>query len=261
MKRFSRRLSLILLHLFALFFSILPLCSQPASTQDLYGDMDPAVYLTGRFAPDRHPAFATAASYGIPDGGRSIYLRREALQAIKKMYAQIQKDLPGVPFWVQSGTRNFVSQKSIWESKWNGHVAVGGIRLNTVKDPVERARRILTYSSMPGTSRHHWGTDFDINELTVTYYQSGEGAKLYQWMLANASKYGFCLVYNKGRSSGYQFEPWHWSYKPLASTFLKDWERLYQEKKIMVDHLKFAGSNSVFSLAPEYVGSINAECR
>ncbi len=257
MKRFSRRLSL----LFPLFFCILPLCSQPAGAPDLYGDIDPTSYLTGQFAPDRHPAFATAASYGIPDRGRGIYLRREALEAIQKMYAQIQKDLPGVPFWVQSGTRNFASQKSIWESKWNGNVAVGGIRLNTVKDPVERARRILTYSSMPGTSRHHWGTDFDINSLTVDYYRSGEGKKLYQWMLAHAPKYGFCLVYTEGRKKGYEFEPWHWSFKPLSAPLIKDWERLHKEKKIKGDDLKFAGAPSAFSLAPEYVGSINAECR
>lgn len=237
-----------------------PLYSQPANPSDPYG-IDAVYYLTGRFNPARHPAFATTASYGIPDSGSPTYLRREALKALQQLHRQLQKDMPDTPFWIQSGTRTFARQKKIWEAKWYGRIPVGGIRLNTVKDPVQRARRILTYSSMPGTSRHHWGTDFDINILEVDYYRSGKGKRLFQWMLDNAPKYGFCLVYTEDRTGGYHFEPWHWSYQPLASRFVKDWEDLYHKKKINGRHLTFAGSRSTFIMAPEYVGSINAACR
>lgn len=176
------------------------------------------------------------------------------------MLQAMKVDLPHQTFWVQSGTRNFASQKSIWESKWNGNTPVGGVRLNTVKNPLERARRILSYSSMPGTSRHHWGTDFDINELTPTYYTRGEGKQLYAWLLKNASGFGFCLPYSEGRSAGYEFEPWHWSYRPLASQFTAEWERLHKQGRLAPD-MNFDGAREAVSLAPVYVTSISPDCR
>ncbi|MBW7857162.1 MAG: M15 family metallopeptidase [Leptonema sp. (in: Bacteria)] len=250
------------------FFLSSSLCAKPVG-EEIYGSIEPKLYLTGQFDPTKHELFATVASYKIDDHGRGIYLRKEALVALSKMVDQLKKDLgPNTPFWVQSGTRNFYSQKAIWQSKWNGQVKVGGISLTTVKDPVERARRILSYSSMPSTSRHHWGTDFDINSLTVSYYKSGIGKKIYDWMLKNAPQYGFCLPYSEtGRSDGYEFErgyefePWHWSYKPLASPLLQEWEKYYKAGLINGKDVSFLGSDSAYSLAPVYVGGVSASCR
>ncbi len=86
-------------------------------------------------------------------------------------------------------------------------------------DPKTRALKILLYSSMPGTSRHHWGTDIDLNSFVNSYFEKGEGAKIYDWLTANAASYGFCQPYTeKGESRpfGYEEERWHWSYLPLA---------------------------------------------
>ncbi|MBK8672515.1 MAG: D-alanyl-D-alanine carboxypeptidase family protein [Bacteroidetes bacterium] len=30
---------------------------------------------------------------------------------------------------------------------------------------------------MPGSSRHHWGTEVDINALSNAYFSTGEGKK------------------------------------------------------------------------------------
>lgn len=234
---------------------------QNPACADCYGPVNAEQYLTGQFDPYKHPAFTTLAGAGIPDRGRGVILRKETVLALKGLFDEMKKDLPRQVFWVQSGTRNFASQKSIWESKWNGSMSVEGIRLNTIRDPLDKARRILRYSSMPGTSRHHWGTDFDINELTVDYYTQGSGQALYAWMLAHAPSHGFCLVYTQGRSAGYQFEPWHWSYRPLSSRFLKDWEALHQEQKISAKDIHFSGSDQAFSLAGVYAGSVSAACR
>ena len=81
-----------------------------------------------------------------------------------------------------------------------------------VPEPVERARMILTYSSMPGTSRHHWGTDMDLNKDNNGYFATGEGLKVYEWLQAHAHEYGFCQPYTpKGpnRPEGYNEEKWH----------------------------------------------------
>lgn len=226
--------------------------------EDIYGGIPAAKYLSGQFDPYSHPEFISLEKAGIPSSRKGMVLRKETADALKRLIAEFNKDNPGVRFWVQSATRPFYSQKGIWEAKWNGQRQVSGKDLRTVKDPLERARMILQYSSMPGTSRHHWGTDFDINSLNPAYYRSGQGKKIYEWMLANAPDFGFCLVYTEGRDGGYQWEPWHWSYRPLAAPMLRDWNRLYKEKKIQSS---FAGSESAFHLAPEYVNTIGAACK
>ena len=61
-------------------------------------------------------------------------------------------------------------------------------------DSLKAAKTILLYSSMPTTSRHHWGTDMDINSLENSYFASGQGLKEYTWLKKNAAKFGFCQV-------------------------------------------------------------------
>jgi LAS superfamily LD-carboxypeptidase LdcB len=85
-----------------------------------------------------------------------------------------------------------------------------------------RAKKILEYSSMPGSSRHHWGTDIDLNNFENDWFETGEGLKMYQWMENHAAEYGFCQPYSKKdaqRPNGYNEEKWHWSYTPLAKKY------------------------------------------
>jgi len=51
---------------------------------------------------------------------------------------------------------------------------------------------------MPGTSRHHWGTDVDLFSLDNKFFESGDGKIWYSWMVQNAAKYGFCQPYTAG---------------------------------------------------------------
>ena len=238
-----------------------PADSDPAgnlSNRQLYGNTEPHLYLSGQFDPYMHPDFISLEKAGLPASRKGMVLRRETAEALKKMLFRFRKDNPNIKFWVQSATRPFYSQKGIWEAKWNGQRKVNGKDLRSIKNPLERARMILEYSSMPGTSRHHWGTDFDINSLNPAYYRNGTGKVIYDWMLANAPDFGFCLVYTEDRDGGYQWEPWHWSFRPLSSSMLRDWNELYEAKKIRTS---FAGSDSAFHLAPEYVNTIGAACK
>ncbi|MFM9004881.1 MAG: D-alanyl-D-alanine carboxypeptidase family protein [Flavobacteriales bacterium] len=43
----------------------------------------------------------------------------------------------------------------------------------------------MKFSSMPGTSRHHWGTDIDLNSVEPSYFLSGKGLLIYQWLSAH----------------------------------------------------------------------------
>jgi len=241
---------------------VLANCSFAADDASLFGKFNADDYVTGRFDPSKQEMFVSLADRGIPINNRRHLLRREAADALKKMYDAFRKDHPKSPFWVQSSTRTFYDQKGIWDGKWNGTIKVMNVSLNrTIRDPLTRALEILKYSSMPGTSRHHWGTDFDLNMLNNSYYETGEGKPLYQWLLKNAGRYGFCQPYTAGRKTGYYEEKWHWSYVPLSKIFIVRWNDLYRkDPEAFSKKGLFGGSEAAGRLAPAYVNSINSEC-
>ncbi len=240
----------------------LSLCAgKPGSDADLYGKLDPVDYLTGRFDPRTHPDFIDLAVAGVPTDGRPQILRKETAAAFKKLVEAFRKDHPRIRLYICSSTRNFEVQKAIWSSKWTGSALHDGRRLNReIPDPEMRAREILRSSSMPGTSRHHWGTDFDINRLVNSYYAGGEGKIVYQWMTKNAAAFGFCQPYNAGRTKGYMEERWHWSYAPLASKYVKEWNTRCRGFHLLMSG-RFPGAEVAAPMAPEYVNAINPACR
>jgi len=220
-------------------------------------------YVTGKFDPVRHPMFVNLDKTDIPVSRKGQYLRKETAVSLSQMLNDFKKENPKIKIYVISTTRNFDSQKKIWEEKWTGKRKVTGVpSINSINDPVKKGELILQYSSMPGTSRHHWGTDFDLNSLNNDYYSRGEGRIIYDWLRKNASKYGFYQPYTEGRNAGYKEEKWHWSYLPLAKNFINDWNILYRNMKSdFWKSLDFKGVESIGHLAPVYVNSINSECQ
>jgi LAS superfamily LD-carboxypeptidase LdcB len=174
-------------------------------------------YLMGKFDPAEHPDFTLIErKYADREG---LYLHKATYESFKKMQAAAAAD--GVQLVIRSATRNFASQKGIWEAKWKGtrKIENGKDASQAYPDPVERALKILEYSSMPSTSRHHWGTDMDLNNFNNEWFESGEGLKIYNWLQAHAADYGFCQPYtakDSDRPNGYNEERWHWSYMPIA---------------------------------------------
>ena len=160
---------------------------------------------------------------------KTIYLNKETYHAFEKMYHQAEKD--GINLKIVSGTRSFYEQKNIWERKWQ--------KYNQLK-PIDRAKKILQYSSMPTTSRHHWGTDIDLNNLNNSYFEKGKGKIEYEWLVAHANSFGFYQVYTgkKNGRTGYTEEKWHWSYLPLAREYLK----FYNENITYKDIKGFKGA-------------------
>jgi LAS superfamily LD-carboxypeptidase LdcB len=180
-------------------------------------------FLMGKFNYKTHPWFVK-----VPTGmsNREIYIQKETLEAFSKMHEAAKKD--GINFVIISGTRNFTDQKAIWENKWSREIL-------THKTPKATALKILEYSSMPSTSRHHWGTDIDINSLVSSYFKTGKGAEEYAWLVKNAKKYGFYQTYtpkDKGRT-GYAVEEWHWSYFPLSHKYLEQYNLKISNKDIV----------------------------
>ncbi len=219
-------------------------------------------YVTGRFDPAKHSDFINLKKSGIPCSD-DLYLRKETVEALKLLLNDFKKDNPKIKIQIQSATRNFYSQKKIWDEKWKGKRKITGLEdITKITDPLNRSLKILEYSSMPGTSRHHWGTDFDINTLNNQYYEKGEGKIIYQWLKKNASKYGFAQPYTAGRTDGYKEERWHWSYVPLSKQFLENWNNIYQEDPSHFSRKGiFEGSDKSGHISPIYVNSINPDCK
>lgn len=201
-------------------------------------------YLLGRFDPAADSRFVQLNSKYARGSALNKFLRKETFKSFQKMQKAAKK--AGVVLLIVSATRNFDSQKRIWEDKWNGKVKVEQKDLTSVTDLNERARLILLYSSMPSTSRHHWGTDIDLNETEDEYFQTEEGKKVYNWLSVHASEFGFCQPYTDktaGRA-GYEEEKWHWSYLPLSKVLLEEYK-----KQIRYNDINgFLGSETATSL-------------
>ena len=205
-------------------------------------------YLMGKFDPSAREDFTPVPeAYNV--GGYKMYLRIEALDAFSKMREAALLDK--IDLKIASAARNFDYQKNLWNNKWNALTI----------DGVDRFKKILEYSAVPGTSRHHWGTDIDINAATPEYFRTQKGASVYEWLNKNAPLFGFCQPYNAkgpGRPTGYNEEKWHWSYAPLSRAFTQDYGDLVSEGDIN----GFLGEEYVpgQDLINEYVLGINPEC-
>lgn len=167
-------------------------------------------------------------------------LRPEAAEAFDKMSAAAKKD--GVDFQVVSSFRSYAHQNRIWERKYKQYTADG-------LSPAQARDKIIEYSTIPGTSRHHWGTDVDIVDASAKasgdllvpskFHGNGPFCKFKEWMDKNANTYGYFLVYtDNGNRKGFKYEPWHYSYRALSSDYLKDYKKLdikkvLQEQKLM----------------------------
>ncbi len=143
---------------------------------------------------------------------------------------------------VVSAYRSFEKQKQIFENKYSLYLSEG-------MTPKQAINKIIEYSTIPGTSRHHWGTDVDIFDSSVPkpesileeehYYNNGPYTKLKKWMDENANRFGFYEVYTKNPDrKGFKHEPWHYSYAPLAKPMLQEYKRLdlksvFEEENIL----------------------------
>ena len=187
-------------------------------------------FLMGKVSPVKSGYFVKLNSKNCV-GGKEIFVLKEVEEPLLKMINAAEKD--GISLKVISGLRTFNHQKSIWEKKWNSYSING-------KTDIDIANEILKFSSMPGSSRHHWGTDFDINSLEDSYFASGKGKEEYVWLINNAAKYGFVQVYKKENGKGYSEEKWHWSYLEIAEEFLKK----YNDNVKIEDFQGFLGSET-----------------
>ena len=225
----------------------------------LFGETVGNDYLMGMFEPRKDNRFVLVDMKYTSI--RNSYLRTEAYDAFKKMVEQAKTE--GIQLKIVSATRNFNSQKSIWNAKWEGFRLVNGKNLKKAfPNPSDRAIEILKFSAMPGASRHHWGTDIDLNSVSPAYFDKKKGKTEYEWLIKNAHRYGFYQPYtarSTGRTGGHEEEKWHWSYIPLS----KDFYQQYISRINYSDFTGFSGSESAgkIQIILNYVRNINPDCQ
>ncbi|WP_298549178.1 M15 family metallopeptidase [uncultured Aquimarina sp.] len=160
--------------------------------------------------------------------GEGHKLRKKAHQAFLKMKSAALEQ--GIKLKVVSSYRDYEHQNRIWERKYERYTASG-------LSPIKAIHKIIEYSTIPGTSRHHWGTDMDIVDGSVKqpksvllekhFHNEGPFTRFKTWMDHNANDFGFYLVYtNKKGRKGFKYEPWHYSYAPSSVPMLKEFKKL-----------------------------------
>lgn len=167
--------------------------------------------------------------------GQKFQCHHEVLVPLAKLIRQSEID--GIPLRVVSSYRSFEQQLAIWNKKYFQEVELNlrdGSKVNSQDlSGEERVRAILNYSALPGTSRHHWGTDFDVFdasaidqgysvELTEQEFEpNGPCGNLHFWLEENLKQFDFFKPYAKDLG-GIACEPWHISYSPISKAALTE---------------------------------------
>lgn len=190
----------------------------------------------------------------------------EVAKAFELMKIAALKD--NINIKIISSFRSFYQQKKIWNRKFEKNSSMG-LSIN------ENILKIIEYSTIPGTSRHHWGTDIDIIDdnikpdgdvlLTEKFYKNGPYVKLKKWLDENSKKFGFYLVYTKNdKRKGFEHEPWHYSYAPISKNILKELlkvnlNKLFIENKILGS--KYLTVNFIKHYKENFLLGINSELK
>lgn len=165
---------------------------------------------------------------------RGALMHERAAEAFNTL--QVRANDAGFQLSVASSYRSYERQLAIFNGKWCGERPVLDDTDRTLVrqdySAEEWLHLILRFSALPGTSRHHWGTDIDIFDPTriplgeslqlvpSEYRVGGIFEDLTQWLdelIAANDCEGFFRPYDQDRG-GVAEEPWHLSYEPVASS-------------------------------------------
>ena len=195
--------------------------------------------------------------------GDSIKLEKNTYYAYKKMEKAAKKD--GINLKIVSAYRGYERQKFIWNKKYKKFTEE-----NLLK-PMQAINEIIRFSTIPGTSRHHWGTEIDIidenysEEINVLmsskFEKEGIFFKIKNWLNLNSEKFGFYITYdNNPERKGFEHEPWHYSYAPISKKMLSIFKKSDLKKLIVKDEINgsdFFSDDFIEKYKREYILDIN----
>lgn len=161
-----------------------------------------------------------------------------------------------------SAFRSFEAQANIFSAKFNGQRVIldkDEQPLSPIpEDPIERIKAILLFSAMPGFSRHHFGSDFDVyapnklpqgQSLQLTYHEYQQDSYFYEFgcfLRENLGVFGFINPYlataqNSNPSIiSVGCEPWHISHLESAKEFERNFDYEQAIDYLVQSNLPFA---------------------
>lgn len=167
--------------------------------------------------------------------GSGFKMEKETFGSFTKMKTEAARE--NINIQVVSAHRGFERQKQIFEGKYQKFTKEG-------LSPAKAINKIIEYSTIPGTSRHHWGTDIDIIDANApqpnsvlepeNFHGKGPFCKLKDWLNEHSESFGFYEVYtNNGNRKGFKYEPWHFSYSPVSVPMLKAYREEINLKQML----------------------------
>lgn len=133
----------------------------------------------------------------------------------------------GFDLGAMSSFRDFAAQTRIWNKKFRGEATLfdpaGNVLHRDDLSDEATVDVILSWSAVPGASRHHWGTDVDVFDaarvasrsdvqlLPAEFAPGGVFGELDAWLTAEMGRFGFFRPYDVFRG-GFNAEPWHLSF-------------------------------------------------
>lgn len=153
-----------------------------------------------------------------------------------RAFTRLQEDArqAGFELAIVSAFRSFERQLAIWNGKASGnrliHDDLGAALDISDMSATELMHAIMRFSALPGTSRHHWGSDVDVFDRSAVsddyavQLVPGEVAtggvfdRMHCWLderMAMDESHGFFRPYASD-IGGVAVERWHLSYAPLS---------------------------------------------
>jgi LAS superfamily LD-carboxypeptidase LdcB len=192
-------------------------------------------------------------------------MHRDTKTAFEKMRLAAAEE--GIAIEVVSAFRSFQRQKEIFEGKYARFTAQG-------LSPLAAIKKIIEYSTIPGTSRHHWGTDLDLIDANAQprpesvlqakhFHGKGVYCRLKEWLDRNANQFGFYEVYtDNANRKGFKYEPWHMSYAPVSKPMLEAYKKLDVQQILKEEQIKGAeyfSDEFIRSYRSEHILDINPQ--
>ena len=159
-------------------------------------------------------------------------LNFQVLNSFKRLSSDAKK--AGFDLRIASGFRSFDRQLTIFNGKARGDRPIFDDNGDAIKiddlSSFDLLCSILRFSALPGTSRHHWGTDMDVYDASAVSSDyvvqlslkevsaGGMFHSLHNWLdllMEEDKSHGFYRPYAVD-SGGVAPERWHLSFAPLA---------------------------------------------
>ena len=155
---------------------------------------------------DYEPDQLTYVEADVPKAYWLDAVAAKAVEAmLKEMYAEGFTDI-----YVTSGYRSYGYQDALYNTYIENEM-----RKNPSLSYDEAEQIVKGYSAVPGESEHHTGLCIDLISSTMTDLdESFAELEAYDWLMANAWKFGFILRYPEDKTAitEYDYEPWHWRF-------------------------------------------------